>query len=282
MGYNASVSATELGDTAALEFTNFGTAVDFAAPGVDIVSANAATSAGYKEMDGTSMAAPHISAAAAMLKLYNPKATPAELFAMLKAISYLKAGTSSRYLGYGVPLFRNGIAPLLLRTQKITLSKSSYVYNGKARKPAVTVKHGSTRLTAGKHYTVSYSKNKKAGKATVTIKGKGYYVGTVRKTFTIHPKGTSLKKLRKGRKQLTVVWKKQKTQTSGYQILLATNSKFTKGKKKVTISGSSKNKKVVKGLKAKKLYYVKIRTFKKVSGKKIWSSWSKVKKQKTK
>lgn len=75
---------------------------------------------------------------------------------------------------------------------KITLSDTAYIYDGKAKKPTVTVKDGSTKLKKGTHYTVSYKNNKKVGDATVTIKGKGKYAGTVTQTFTIGAKkGTS-------------------------------------------------------------------------------------------
>ena len=73
-----------------------------------------------------------------------------------------------------------------------------------------------------------------------------------------------------------------KTRITGYQIQLATNSKFTKGKKSVTVSGYSKVSKKVTGLKAKKTYYVRIRTYKTVSGTKYYSKWSAKKSVKTK
>ena len=76
----------------------------------------------------------------------------------------------------------------------ITLSKTAYTYDGKAKKPAVTVKDGGTVLKAGTDYTVAYQNNKNAGKAKAAITGKGNYKGTVTKTFTITvKKGTSHK-----------------------------------------------------------------------------------------
>ena len=69
---------------------------------------------------------------------------------------------------------------------------------------------------------------------------------------------------------------------TGYQILLATNSKFTKGKKTVTVKGYAKVSKKVTKLKGGKKYYVKIRTFKTVGRVKYYSAWSKVKTIKTK
>ncbi len=61
------------------------------------------------------------------------------------------------------------------------------VYTGSTIKPAVTVKDGGAELAAGKDYTVSYSKNKAVGTATVTVKGKGNYSGTVKLPFAISP-----------------------------------------------------------------------------------------------
>ncbi|MCD8385129.1 MAG: Ig-like domain-containing protein, partial [Clostridiales bacterium] len=68
----------------------------------------------------------------------------------------------------------------------ITLSATSYTYNGTARKPTVTVKDGSTTLIGGTDYTVAYSDNTNAGTATVTVTGKGNYTGTATVTFTIN------------------------------------------------------------------------------------------------
>lgn len=59
------------------------------------------------------------------------------------------------------------------------------VYTGSPIKPAVTVKDGATELAAGKDYSVSYSKNKAVGTATVTVKGKGNYSGTIKLPFAI-------------------------------------------------------------------------------------------------
>lgn len=67
----------------------------------------------------------------------------------------------------------------------VSLSKASYVYNGTARTPGVTVKDGDTSLTEKQDYTVSYKNNTNAGTATVTVTGKGNYAGTVTTTFTI-------------------------------------------------------------------------------------------------
>ena len=78
-----------------------------------------------------------------------------------------------------------------ISTCTITLGTTSYTYDGTAKQPAVTVKNGSTTLTKGTDYAVSYSNNTNAGTATVTITGAGKYTGTASKTFTISAKNAS-------------------------------------------------------------------------------------------
>ena len=67
----------------------------------------------------------------------------------------------------------------------VTLSTSTYAYDGKAKKPGVTVKLNGKTLKNGTDYTVSYSNNTKVGTATVKITGKGNYTGSVSKTYNI-------------------------------------------------------------------------------------------------
>ena len=67
----------------------------------------------------------------------------------------------------------------------VTLSTSTYAYDGKAKKPGVTVKLNGKTLKNSTDYTVSYSNNTKVGTAKVTIKGKGNYTGSVSKTYSI-------------------------------------------------------------------------------------------------
>lgn len=168
-------------------------------------------------------------------------------------------------------------------TPAVTLSKKSFVYNGTAQKPTVkSVKDGTTALTAS-DYDVSYAAGcVDVGSYGVTVTMKGNYTGSKTVKFKIRPKGTSLKTLTKGTGLIKVNWAKQtalmsKTRITGYQIKLATNSKFTKNKKTVTVKGYSKASKKVTKLKSGKKYYVKIRTYKTINGVKYYSKWSKVK-----
>ena len=96
----------------------------------------------------------------------------------------------------------------------------------------------------------------------------------VRKAAVSKPKGTKIKKLKPGRKKITVVWKKQTKNTTGYQIQYSTKKSFKKAKT-IKVKGSKKTSKVIKKLKSGKRYYVRIRTYRTVKGKKYVSSWSK-------
>ena len=95
------------------------------------------------------------------------------------------------------------------------------------------------------------------------------------------PKSTNIKKIKAAKKAVSVEWKKV-SGVKGYQIQVATDKKFKKNKKTVTVKKQKTTKTTVKKLKAKKKYYVRIRTYKIVNGKKVYSSWSKVKSVKTK
>ncbi len=170
----------------------------------------------------------------------------------------------------------------IAKPKTIKLKTTSYTYNGKAKKPAVVVTDSKGKTIASSDYSVKYSSNKKVGIATVTIKFKGNYSGTKKLTFKINPKGTSLSKLTKSSKKFKATWKKNTTQTTGYQIQYSTNSKFKSGNKTVTIAKNKTTSTTVNKLKTKKKYYVRIRTYKTVNGKKYYSGWSKVLNVKTK
>ncbi len=94
------------------------------------------------------------------------------------------------------------------------------------------------------------------------------------------PTGTTLTKLSPSSKAFTAQWKANKTVT-GYQIQYSTNSKFT-GAKTVTVKSNKTLKTTVKKLSAKKVYYVRIRTYKTISKVNYFSTWSKAVKVKTK
>ncbi len=157
---------------------------------------------------------------------------------------------------------------------------STKAFTGKAITQNVTVKVGNTVLKNGTDYTVSYSNNKKVGKATVKITGKGRYGGVITKTFKINPAKQEIQKLTAKSKAFFVDWA-QKGSATGYEIQYATNSKFT-GAKKVTITNNKTDKTTVSKLSANKKYYVRVRSYTTVGGTKYYGAWSAVKNVTTK
>lgn len=161
--------------------------------------------------------------------------------------------------------------------ETVALSKTSYTYDGKEKKPGVTVTDWLGDPISKSEYTVTYPKSaKNVGKYTVTIKFKNHYVGTEKRTFTINPKGTSLSKVTSPKKaQLKVTWKKQATQTTGYQVQYSTDKNFKKGNKTVTVKGAKTTAKTISKLTKGKKYYVRVRTYKTVNKTNFYSGWSK-------
>ena len=161
-----------------------------------------------------------------------------------------------------------------IKNAKISLNKKSFEYNGKSQKPTVTVKDGSKKLTKGTDYSVSGSR-KAVGEGTLTVKGIGKYKGTRKFTFKVVPKGTSITSISPLYKGFKVVWKKQATETSGYQVKYANNEEFKNSKTK-TVAGATMTSRSVTKLAYKK-YWVKVRTYKTVNGTKYYSKWSEAK-----
>lgn len=162
----------------------------------------------------------------------------------------------------------------------VRIPESQYTYTGKAIKPYyLYVVEGNaekdgweTTLTEGVHYTVSYKDNIKCGTATITIKGKGSYTGTIKKTFKINLPKPDLKSVSKsGTSNIKLTWSKTKG-ASGYEVYRLNGKTW---KKISTIKSTSFTD---KGLKKNVTYQYKIRAYQTVNGKKVYSSYSSVKK----
>lgn len=155
-----------------------------------------------------------------------------------------------------------------------TISKiEDQVYTGSAIKPTVKVTYKDKTLVSGTDYSLAYSDNTDIGVATVTVAGKGNYTGSQSVTFNIFPKKVASPKLTAGKKCLTLKWKEDKN-VDGYEIEYSLKKDFS-GAKKITVKKAATTEYEIKKLKANKTYYVRIRSFKKVKGKKFYSDWSK-------
>lgn len=165
----------------------------------------------------------------------------------------------------------------IYRPSDASLSPSSYTYDGKAKRPSITVWGSDGNVISPANYTLTYgSGRKKVGSYSVKISFRGNYSGTMWKYFYIYPKKTRIKKLTAKSKGFSVKVDKKTKQVSGYQIQYSTNKRFKNAKSKY-LSGNSKVSVTCSGLKAKKKYYVRVRTYKKVGGSRYYSGWSNVK-----
>lgn len=109
----------------------------------------------------------------------------------------------------------------------VKLSKTKYVYDGKTKNPGVIVLDGDGNRVSSDHYTVSYQAGrKKVGQYHVNVKMKNKYCGSKTLSFKIVPKATKITKVIKKKKALSISWKKQKKQVSGYQIQVSTSRKI--------------------------------------------------------
>lgn len=160
-----------------------------------------------------------------------------------------------------------------------SVSSKAFTYDGKAHSIAISgVKAGSAikyKTSSSGTYSTKKPTRTSVGKTTIyySITNPNYYAISGSKTVTINPKSTSISTLTATSKGFKTSWKKQATQTTGYQIQYSTSSSF-KSPKTITVSKNTTTSKSVTKLKAKTKYYVRVRTYKTVSGTKYYSSWS--------
>lgn len=277
-------------------FSNFGTTVDFAAPGENIVSAAANTNGKYVNMSGTSMAAPHVTAAIAYIKMMQPDLSVKGVEEELKSLSKdIGQPGKDIFFGNGIPmmsgLFSRGIVhttsvvtPLVgcpavktientSKGIKITWSREKkaenyYIYkstNGSSYQKVKTVSADTTtyedrNVSAGKKYTY-------------VVRAKRYEeLGAAGTAKTIvHLKsvsGRKASKVSRGKAQLS--WKKS-SKVSYYQVQYATKSSM----KSVKIQQVKKSKGSLRTKQLSGRYcYWRIRTCYVSGGKKYYSAWS--------
>lgn len=167
----------------------------------------------------------------------------------------------------------------IAKVNSVTLKKT---YTGKALTQKPRVIYNGRILKKGVDYKVTYKNNKNVGIAKMTIKGIGKYSGTAERLYEIRPKGTSIDKINASGSAVRISWKKQaakmsKSRISGYQIQIATDSKFSNDERTVDVSGYSKTLTEIQDLVPKSKYYIRVRTYKTVSGVRHFSKWSSAK-----
>ncbi len=220
-----------------------------------------------------------------------------------------KAEQGKDQLIYEKSVHVEGIA---INNADVKLSQSSYVADGAAKTPDVTVVLDGLTLTKGTDYVVTYRNNVAAGTATAVITGIGRYTGSLQKNFmitkakqvdadpavkqstpqgtTTDPAGTTTKSASKavkapgkpGLKSVKIASKssvkislKKAKRADGYVVLYATNRKFSKNRNSKQFVGSkTKLKRLKRGL----TYYIKVKAYiVDENGEKIYGKWSNVK-----
>lgn len=175
-----------------------------------------------------------------------------------------------------------------IKKQTITVKKASYTipygtkFNLKNKVKAV----GSLTFTSNNTNIVSVEKQgkklvvKKPGKVKIKITAGATadYKQTSR-IVTIYavPKKQTIKKVSTAKRKVKVNIKKD-VKATGYQIVVAKNSRFSKGKKVLTKKGTRQVTYTITKLNSRKIYYVKARAYKTIGNKKYFGPWSKVKK----
>ncbi|MBT9715430.1 hypothetical protein GPK57_05795 [Anaerobutyricum hallii] len=186
------------------------------------------------------------------------------------------------------------------------LSQVSAIYNKNIENQIITVKKASYKVSYGTTYNLKKevkaagdltftSSNKKiisvgskSGKLIVKKPGKVKIKITAGATadykqtsriVTIYavPKKQTIKKVSTAKRKVKVNIKKD-VKATGYQIVAAKNSRFSKGKKVLTKKGTRQVTYTITKLNSRKIYYVKARAYKTIGNKKYFGPWSKVKK----
>ena len=294
--YSKTISVSAIDSSQQLAYySNRGKGIDFTAPGTGIVSAN------YRgtliAMSGTSMAAPHISAAIAYLKMLQPNLSVDGVYRELKLYSRdLGAKGRDNYYGWGCPilsgLFQKGIINkkyiVILRPTLDSVSnvdrgiKVSWkrAYGAKAYYVYRRTGKGAWRRIAIASATQTYYIDKKAkqGKKysykvrpyNSGVFGKGSAVKTV---YRLKALG-SIKARQISGKKVSVTWKK-KSGSASYQVQYARNPQMKKAQK---LSTNRKNSSLKTKKLKRKIYYFRVRYLYRKNGTKTWSAWSKIKK----
>lgn len=149
-------------------------------------------------------------------------------------------------------------------------------YTGSSLKPQPDITYNGTPLTLNSDFKVTYSNNKKIGKATAKIAGMGKYKGVKSVSFKIVPSTvTGVKAKKKAANYITLSWKKNSS-GSGYQIYRSTALNGTYKKIKTISKNSTTSYKDTKRTEGQ-CYYYKIRSYKKVSGTTYYSAFSDIK-----
>ena len=157
-----------------------------------------------------------------------------------------------------------------INSSNVTLSKYKYQYNGKIRKPAVTVRANGKVLTRNTDYKVAWYNNDRPGKAKVVVKGIGDYEGRIEIPFEIKPTQITNLQASINGSTLKMNWNHSESVT-GYQVQYTTDPTFNKITRTKTIKEDKK--KITFTNLPTAMYYVRVRAYTQVGNERIYSLW---------
>lgn len=172
-------------------YSNFGSSLDFVAPGEDVLVANYKNNSLYKTSSGTSFSVPYIVSAASNILSEYPNYSNTTVKNYLINISK-DLGESGKdiYYGYGVPIFKEDDSSFtdenFIENYNLKLSSTHYTYDGTYKKPNITIFDKNNKLLDPSNYKVVYSNNLKAGTANIKVTGTGKYYGTINQHYIIN------------------------------------------------------------------------------------------------
>lgn len=169
----------------------------------------------------------------------------------------------------------SSIVSSIVSKEKITnfsMKTNEVTYASRASRPSVIVKDSKGNVISSENYTLSYSSNSKPGKAKVKVTMKGNYEGSKTLTFIIKPKKASKPNLSSIQQKQFRVTVGEDLTASGYQISYSTSKEF-KNAKTVNMGKTTGVMKTIKNVK-NKTYYVRVRNYKTIDGKKVYGAWS--------
>lgn len=273
-------------------YSNYGSSIDFAAPGTDILSAGPGTDYWtLYRMTGTSMAVPHISAAVAYLKMRNPGMSCKMVENQLKGMSKdLGTKGKDKYFGWGCPIMGNFFTGKTRKSEKSKIGRTSisHLVNtekgikiswkkaGKADSYKIYRRSGKgkykllAKVSSG--LTSYVDQNTSSGRKYIyTVKAFGKNGSGEKSTAKEIIRLETISNIRVkliSKCRLSLSWKKIKG-VSGYEIRYSA-SKAMKAKKTVT---AKKTKKQIADLRGRYCFY-QIRACRKAGGKSYYSAWS--------
>lgn len=165
------------------------------------------------------------------------------------------------------------VKKLSAKNASIVLSQYYYAYDGSKKKPDVIIRDEKGNLISQKYYSVTYKNNKNVGKAKAVVTLKGKYSGTLKKEFEIRPSAININKIVSKNTSISISWNPLKEQVSGYQLQYANDKQFKINKKTITISDEKSSSKEIANLSNKEGYFFRMRSYKVVDKKKIYSDW---------